>query len=40
MKIEFMYSPAYDLMYHILAHMEINNASNLYSEEYINQINH
>lgn len=39
MKIEFMYSPAYDLMYHILAHMEINNASNLYSEEYINQIN-
>lgn len=38
MKIEFMYSPAYDLMYHILAHMEINNASNLYSEEYIDQI--
>lgn len=38
MKIEFMYSPAYDLMYHILAHMEVNNASNLYSEEYINQI--
>ena len=38
MQIEFMYSPAYDLMYHILAHMEVDNASNLYSEEYIDQI--
>lgn len=38
MMIEFKYSVVYDLMYHILAHMKVENASNLYSESYIFKI--
>ncbi len=38
MIIEFKYSAVHDLMYHILAHMKVENASNLYSEVYINEI--
>ena len=39
MTIEFKYSVVYDLMYHILAHMKVENASNLYSEAYIDNVN-
>ena len=39
MKIEFKYSVVQDLMYHILAHMKVENASNLYSEAYIDTVN-
>ena len=39
MIIEFKYSVVQDLMYHILAHMKVENASNLYSEAYINNVN-
>lgn len=39
MIIEFKYSVVYDLMYHILAHMKVENASNLYSETYIDNVN-
>ena len=39
MKIEFKYSLVQDLMYHILAHIKVENASNLYSREYIDNIN-
>lgn len=39
MTIEFKYSVVYDLMYHILAHMKVENASDLYSEAYIDNIN-
>lgn len=35
MKVEFTYSYVLDLVYHMLAHMQVNNASDLYSEEYI-----
>ncbi|MBR4084557.1 MAG: hypothetical protein IKK33_09800 [Lachnospiraceae bacterium] len=37
-KVEFMYSYVLDLVYHMLAHMPVNNPSNLYSEEYIVKI--
>jgi len=39
MIIEYKYSVVYDLMYHILAHMKVENASNLYSEIYIENVN-
>jgi len=35
MKIEFKYSQICDLVFHVLAFMRVNNASNLYSKEYI-----
>lgn len=38
MQMEFTYSYVFDLVYHMLAHMTVNNASNLYSEEYIAKI--
>jgi len=38
MKVEFKYSYVFDLVYHVLAHMQVNNPSNLYSEEYIAMI--
>ena len=38
MKMEFTYSYVLDLVYHMLAHMPVNNASNLYSEEYMAKI--
>lgn len=37
-KMKFMYSYVLDLVYHMLAHMPVNNPSNLYSEEYIVKI--
>lgn len=37
--MEFTYSYVFDLVYHVLAHMQVNNPSNLYSEEYIAMIN-
>lgn len=36
--MEFTYSYVFDLVYHVLAHMQVNNPSNLYSEEYIGKI--
>ena len=39
MVIEYKYSVVQDLMYHILAHMKVENASNLYSEAYIDYVN-
>lgn len=36
--MEFTYSYVFDLVYHVLAHMQVNNPSNLYSEEYITMI--
>lgn len=39
MTVEFKYSAVCDLMYHILAHMKVENASNLYLESYIADIN-
>ncbi len=36
--IEFKYSVVQDLMYHILAHMKVDNPSNLYSEAYIDNV--
>ena len=38
MIIEYKYSVVQDLMYHILAHMKVGNASNLYSEAYIDYV--
>ena len=38
MMIHFQYSAICDLVYHILAHMKVENASDLYSEDYINLI--
>ena len=38
MQMEFTYSYVFDLVYHVLAHMQVNNPSNLYSEEYIAMI--
>ena len=34
-KTVFLYSKFVDLVYHVLAHMQVSNASNLYSETYI-----
>lgn len=39
MIIDCQYSAVQDLMYHVLAHMKVDNASNLYSEAYIDTIN-
>lgn len=39
MTIRFKYSVVYDLVYHILAHMQVDNASNLFSEAYIDNVN-
>lgn len=36
--MKFEYSYVVDLVYHMLAHMQVENASNLYSEEYISKI--
>ena len=36
--MEFTYSYVWDLVYHMLAHLPVNNPSNLYSEEYIAKI--
>ena len=38
MVIEYKYSAVQDLMYHILAHMKVENASNLYSGAYIDYV--
>lgn len=38
MVIEYKYSVVQDLMYHILAHMKVENASNLYSGAYIDYV--
>ena len=38
MVIDFKYSMVYDLMFHILAHMNVENASNLYSKKYISAV--
>ena len=38
MQMEFTYSYVFDLVYHMLVHMQVNNPSNLYSEEYIAMI--
>lgn len=38
MKIEFQYSKIYDLVFHFLAHMKVENASDLYSPNYIETI--
>lgn len=38
MMVQFTYSLICDLIYHILAHMKVDNASNLYSENYIHRI--
>ena len=35
MKTVFLYSEFADLVYHVLAHMQVSNASNLYSEKYV-----
>ena len=37
MEIVFRYFKYADLMFHVLAHMRVNNASNLYSGEYIDR---
>lgn len=36
MKVDFVYSQVSDLLFHFLAHMKVQNASDLYSENYIN----
>jgi hypothetical protein len=38
MKIEIRYSKHIDLVFHILAHMKVNNASDLYCDEYIEKL--
>ena len=38
MKIEIKYSKHFDLIFHVLAYLKVNNASNLYSEEYISRM--
>lgn len=35
MEVKFVYSEIYDLIFHFLAHMRVENASDLYSESYI-----
>ncbi len=35
--LQLLYAPYIDLLYHALAHMRVNNASNLYSEAYIRE---
>lgn len=36
MKVDFVYSEVSDLLFHFFAHMKVQNASDLYSEDYIN----
>lgn len=38
MKVEFLYPKYYDLVFHVLAYFKVNNASNLYDENYIKKI--
>lgn len=38
MKIEIKYNKYFDLIFHVLAYLKVNNASNLYNKEYINKI--
>ena len=38
MKIEFIYRKHYDLIFHVMAYFKVNNASNLYDENYISKI--
>ena len=38
MNIEFRYSQHYDLVLHALAYLKVNNASNLYSQQYIQKM--
>lgn len=38
MKIYFKYSYIFDIIYHVFAHMKVNNASDLYDESYIEKI--
>ena len=35
MKVEFRYSKHFDLVLHVLAYLKVDNASDLYDEEYI-----
>ena len=37
MNIQFKYAKHIDLIFHVLAHMQVNNASDLYSQEYIDE---
>ena len=39
MNLEFKYSKHYDLVLHALTHMKVNNASDLYDENYIEKMN-
>ena len=39
MKVEFSYPRHYDLIFHVLAHFKVNNASNLYDADYIAKMN-
>ena len=39
MRISFKHSLISDLVFHVLAHMHVNNASDLYSEKYIESFN-
>lgn len=38
MKVDFVYSQVSDLLFHFLAHMKVQNASNLYSQNYIDSL--
>ncbi len=38
MNIEYFYKPHIDLIYHILAHIKVNNASDLYSSTYVKKM--
>ncbi len=38
-RLNITYSKTCDLVFHILAHMKVNNASNLYSEKYMSLVN-
>ena len=38
MKVEFIYPNYYDLVFHVLAYFKVNNASNLYDENYIKKM--
>ena len=40
MKIEFIYPKHYDLIFHVLAYLKVNNASDLYDEKYIERMAH
>ena len=38
LEVNFIYSKHSDLVFHVLAYLEVNNASNLYDIEYINKM--